>query len=363
MSVPENLPIGQIVYLAGPSSSGKSTSSKELVIAQGWIHIERDKILVQCCIKHLEKNFAKDLEFIKQHLAPNATAEDLFNAICQAIKPDVKPDNLQKYEQACKRMQAFLNSHGKETNREIVIQMFDEAVKAAKLGKNVIIDDVPFINEHYKVSTPDLVLSEENAKKIWKYKGVVIDQRVKHVKIDTLMRNVFLRSQDPKDRRDPLGVLYQYSDLFKAVKLNLSGKGQPPSFKIKTSDLKQWIEKAVKLNFMAFDGVDHFVYDSLRELPGAGDKLTLKDRVIAFVDDNKMMQKYVEKVKKAADSENPIEKKQGIDLLFQWIELKDTIKKATREIFQNMRVPSGASEVNLDYHSYLGAHVNVVQDK
>ncbi len=91
-------PLGQIIYLGGPSSSGKSTYGKELA-KQGegeWKHLSRDDISIAREITLLtkesrgDKNFAAALELVKDHL--NDKNKEDPEVVCLVLWGDRGPD-------------------------------------------------------------------------------------------------------------------------------------------------------------------------------------------------------------------------------------------------------------------------------
>jgi len=72
-------PFGESVYLAGPSSMGKSTYSNKLV-AKGWLHLERDQKFIVKVIGgiHAANEYAKSLLIVKDCLDPNSDNKALF---------------------------------------------------------------------------------------------------------------------------------------------------------------------------------------------------------------------------------------------------------------------------------------------
>ncbi|OJU79986.1 MAG: hypothetical protein BGO10_01450 [Chlamydia sp. 32-24] len=276
MNIPSN-PIspGQVIYLAGPSSTGKSTYSSEL-IKSGWLHFEADHFLSVTEINHVEKFFKEDLALIRQALSEEHRSPERILGIIMGDKPEITPDNQEKFNKARTRIKECLDQRwttrgepddtkAQQNWQEVFINMLDEANKASTLGKNVIIDFVGMIGERPEVSAPGLKIEKESPN-IWDYKGLKIEQFLKYASIDRLAQNIFRRNQQIDNKRDPMYVLNQYGERFKK-----SSEGDEVVGKMSVNDLTKWIERFVKiehlkLDYTNFDQIDEVIQKSMTEL-------------------------------------------------------------------------------------------------
>lgn len=164
-SISSNPPPGQIIYLAGPSSTGKSKYSSEL-ISSGWLHFEADHFLSITEIKHIEKTLEPQLDLIKKSLTEEHRSPERILGIIMGDKPEVTPDNQKEFEEARSLMKACLDERWTTLNKpdeaksqknwqKVFITMIEESVKASLTGKNVIIDFVGMIGERPEVSSPN----------------------------------------------------------------------------------------------------------------------------------------------------------------------------------------------------------------
>lgn len=243
--------IGQVVYLAGPSSTGKSKYSSEL-ISSGWLHFEADHFLSVTEIKHIEKTLKPQLELIKKNLTEEHSSPERILGIIMGDKPELMPDNQEEFEKARSLIKACLDErwtkHGEPEEakaqqnwQETFITMLEESVKASETGRNVIIDFVGMIGERPEVSAPGLKFVQESPN-IWDYKGTKIEQFLKYVAIDRLAQNIFTRNQEIDNRRDPIDVLTQYGERFIKAKAGEESVGE-----IGTQELATWIERFIKI--------------------------------------------------------------------------------------------------------------------
>lgn len=267
--------VGQIVYLAGPSSTGKSKYSSEL-IANGWLHFEADHFLSVTEIKHVEKALGQQLDLIKKSLTEEHCTPERILGVIMGDKPEIAPEELQSFEEARSLIKACLDERwttlGKpdeskaQTNwKEIFIAMLEESVKASTRGKNVIIDFVGMINERPEVSAPGLKLVQESPN-IWDYKGVKIEQFLKYATITRLAQNIFRRNQQIDNQRDPLYVLTQYGERFIKAKAGDEAIGN-----IETEELTRWIERFVKiehfkLSYQDENNIDALIHEKMKTI-------------------------------------------------------------------------------------------------
>src|SRR5471030_3000347 len=98
-SVGTNKPVGEIVYLAGPSSSGKTTSTKGAEYT-GWMRIDADIERPYVRIQQLKKTLLDDLTYLESHLedpSPMKTIDAIFGN--PPDKPQANADRYQKARQ------------------------------------------------------------------------------------------------------------------------------------------------------------------------------------------------------------------------------------------------------------------------
>lgn len=248
---------GQIVYLAGPSSTGKSKYSNEL-ISNGWLHFEADQFLSVTEIKHVEKTLKPQLDLVKRNLTEEESSPKRILGVIMGDKPELMPDNQKEFDKARSLIKACLDErwtvlgHPDETKaqqnwQEIFITMLEESLKASQIGRNVIIDFVGMMGERPEVSAPGLKIVQESPN-IWDYKGTKIEQFLKYVSIDRLAQNIFSRNQKIDNRRDPLYVLTQYGERFIKAKVGDESIGE-----METRELAKWIERFIKIEHFKLD--------------------------------------------------------------------------------------------------------------
>lgn len=248
---PISRPPGQVVYLAGPSSTGKSTYSSEL-IANGWMHFEADHFLSVTEIKYIETIFKNQLDVIKNTLSIDNRTPQSILGIIMGNKPEITPDNPQEFDAARALIKTCLDERwttlGKpdETKeqqiwQEVFIAMLDESIRVSQTGKSVIIDSVGMLGERPEVSAPDLKIAQQKPN-IWQYKGIQIEQFLKYAPIDRLAQNIFSRNQNVDNQRDPLYVFTQYAERFVKAKIGDEVIGE-----LDTNELYIWIERFVKM--------------------------------------------------------------------------------------------------------------------
>lgn len=346
MNVNEN---NKIVYLAGPSSSGKTTSTR-LLQETGWMRIEADVERPQIDIRflRLKPNLFEKIAYIESHLA-EPTDENVLETL-HGKPPDKILTNPEQFHSVCKELIEFLDSKRQDIGPALLIHMLDKAIEIAKQGKNVIIDNVPLINEpfygHHSIS---LDVERPN---LWIYRDFKIEQQLKYVSVDTLMRNLIRRNQNPADHRDMPRVLEdQYSTRFIAS----TSPDQQILGTLKVESLKKWIERAVKINFFDISPNHAFVYDE-----SMGD--------IDLAIDNRM-QSFIQEMN---DSENALdprgEKVIGQDLealkdrKIQFPMLQKFIHEQTQRILKNMHIPPDVSDVNLTYVVSSGVKPTIIRD-
>lgn len=267
MSIPEGSSAGRVFYLAGPSSTGKSRYSSDL-IATGWLHFEADHFLSVTEIKHVEKTMGKQLDLIKKCLTEEHCTPERILGVIMGDKPEVSPNSQKEFDEARALIKACLDTRwttlgepddlkAQRNWQEIFITMLEESVKASSAGKNVIIDFVGMINERPEVTAPGMKLDRESPH-IWDYKGVKIEQFLKYVAIDRLALNIFSRNQIIDNRRDPLYVLSQYGERFIKAKAQDEVVGE-----ISIKELAKWIERFVQIEHLKLPYSDASTIDEM----------------------------------------------------------------------------------------------------
>lgn len=374
-----SLSSGKIVYLAGPSSMGKSSYSKELV-AKGWLHLERDQKFFVKVIGGIQaaKEYASSLQVIKDCLSPYPDNVKLFCVIHSDIKPDLEPKNLEAFKKAQKHLRTYLSKNDAQILDEIDIEILKEALKVAKTGQNVIIDDVSLLEEYKNIE-----LKQDGQQDIYHFKGspISIEERVKYLPIGKIMQNIMRRNQNPLDGRDPLMVLHQYGDFFKAGSKNSK---EPIVDTLKTDELKNWIARAVLIRFVDILSETHYFFHEGTE----GIDNALKERVAVMVD---RLHKNEQLINQYENSNSPKDKaelreqlltKLGLShkitekelnklikkekekisgSLANWVTITDEIRTTTKLIFEKMKISPKASEVNLTFYSRAGAHPFIIK--
>ena len=133
MNVNENR---KIVYLAGPSSSGKTTSTR-LLEEKGWMRIEADAERPQIDIRYLKKGLLEKIAYIGSHLieANDANIMD----VLQGKPPEITPTDYKQFQTVRKELMDFLGENRKEIGVALLIHMLDKAIEINKQGKDVII--------------------------------------------------------------------------------------------------------------------------------------------------------------------------------------------------------------------------------
>lgn len=347
MSVENNPQTGQIIYLAGPSSSGKSTYSKDL-LKSGYIHLEHDVVFQDVRVQLLGKAPGEDLEYVKSHLK-NQSSANIIHVICNGKRPEIEPKDKKKFDAAIQKLKIYVETvidpKGSDICYDSFVMMLDKAKEMALIGKNVIIDAVPMLND--EIRCDDIVLHKEKNRDLWKYKGVVIEQRLKYVSIERLMLNVIRRNQNPEEFRNPINALHQFSDRFQVL-----GVGGKKVGSLEVSNLKKWIERAVKMNFFVINPEHCFVYKEEKDAKFDDvhfDK-SLDGRVTDFVKEMQIL----------SSSKEAGEKEKGQRKLAEMAKMTNTIAEKTKEILEAMRIPTGALTVDLTFHSSTGAQPIIV---
>ncbi len=260
-------------------------------------------------------------------------------------------------------MNGFLKNRRVETDHEVFVTMLDRAVVLAKLGKNVLIEDVPHLFEydadtfyHCRTSAEDLMLVDKN-KNLWKYKDVTITSKIKYVPIQRLMLNVLFRNKNPDDHRNPVDVLDQYPRFFVSTQPSKEGIDTVKIEKddaldtIKTDDLKSWIERALQLNFFSLYGAES-VNKNGENIDEALVVKSLKERTEIF-------EKELSSLEGSAEPEKQAMGKMKSE---SWKELTAKIAEKTHEIFKRMNIPLDAKEAILHAYSDTGFKPSILRD-
>lgn len=247
MSVPD-LPSGNVFFLSGPSSTGKSTFSKSI---PGAIHLEGDQFLAVTELKFIHSHRGDALSVIKQTFKnQDPTLGQIFDLIRGKMKPEVTPLNQTAFDEAKASVKSLADDRWESVQKdgsraidprksqaiwqEVFITMLDEAVKLSRLGRTVIIDTVGMMGESPEVSAPDL---KPVSPSLWVYKGIEIKQFLKYAAIDRVAQNVLSRNV-AGDTRTPLYVLNQYAERFKKAEEGDSVVGQ-----CDVGKLEQWMKR------------------------------------------------------------------------------------------------------------------------
>lgn len=208
-----NTQIGNVIYLAGPSSSGKSTYAKEKE-KEGWTHLEVDEEMFSLELAQIEEEFPADMKHLKANLK-DPSRKGLYAALLGRITFTFPIEETRQRLARIWQSRVFdVMGLWKKAFARILIQ----ADQIAQKGKNVIIDFVPLLNEHPLTTIDGLFLGEKGRVDIWKFRGIKIEQKLMYVPIDRLMQNVLKRNQDPANYRTPSKVLTQYADQFKVLR-------------------------------------------------------------------------------------------------------------------------------------------------
>lgn len=208
-----NTQIGKVIYLAGPSSSGKSTYAKEKE-KEGWIHLEVDEEMFSLELGQMEAAFPSDMLNLKAHVK-DPSRKRMYAILSGRITLTFPiEETRQRLSHVWKSRVFDVIRLWKKAFTNILIQ----ADQIAQNGKNVIIDFVPFLNEHPTTTIDGLFICEKGKVDTWKFREIKIEQKLKYVPVDRLMQNILERNQDPVNYRTPSKVLVQYADQFKVLR-------------------------------------------------------------------------------------------------------------------------------------------------
>jgi hypothetical protein len=343
---------GQIVWLSGPSSSGKTTSTKSLE-GKGWLHLEADVEIPLRTVFVLRRDLTEALTIVESHLA-NPTPIDILDVMYGGKKPEMEPEFLIEYEKAKKTLTEFVNSKKSELEENFLIHLLDKAIEIARLGQNVILDHVPLINDPELKS--DRVTLDQNSKNLWCYRDFKIEQQLKYVPADTLLLNVIRRNQNAvKDKnlgdyRIMTRVLKQYSERFIAS----TGSDREHLGTLKIDTLKKWVERAIKIEFFDIDPNHVFAFDGISDIDQA-----IEGRLNQFMIE-------VEDPVNATDPRGEKITEDKIEILKQksleYPALQDKIDQMIKSLLQNMGVSGEPEEIVLTYASYSGVKPTIIRD-
>jgi len=329
-------PIGEIIALSGPSSTGKSTYSSELV-SRGWIHLEGDRILTTIEIGLAEKHFLDDLNILKSYLKdPNP--ERILEVI-QKGNPDTTTD-MPKFERARAKLKAFFDARWAPGNedrnwQEVFMHMLEVAVKCAEQGKSVILDTVGMLNEEPPSSSPHLTRTE-GRRDAWTYKNFTIQQKLKFVSIDRLILNIIQRNRDPLNYRDPVYVLNQYVDRFK-----MAASDQPVIGTVSIDTIEKSIERAVKMKFFG--------------MVESGDNIDQ--------DIQKKMDEMARRIEGLAKSENEADRKLAQEQSSHLKNITGHVESTKKLIFEKMGIPGHlprGTMIPITYKSTQGSQPEII---
>lgn len=341
---------GKITWLSGPSSSGKTVSTR-LLEAKGWIRIEADAELFEVRISLVKTEFLDKLTYLESHLATLTTA-NIMGAINGDVKPSKTPSNPSEYEKVRLDLLGYLKERDTEVSQALLIHMLDKAIGLSSLGKNVIIDHVPFINDPGFSSHK--VIIDSTSTNLWCYRDFKIEQQLKYVPIETLMRNVIRRNcnPDPDEFRPMPVVLKQYSKRF--VVSSNSDDEELGTLKVKS--LKQWIERSVKINFFDINKNHRFIYD---ESESEDIDLLIQKRI----------EKFIIEMDDPDNATDPTGEKVDINCIkilhekkADFPNLAKKIDEITTTIMENMKIPETAITVKITYASYSGIKPTIIRD-
>ncbi len=342
---------GKIVYLAGPSSSGKTTSTKALENA-GWMRIEADIERPHLDIQLLKTMLLDDLTYLESHLN-NPSPMNTIDAI-HGKAPDKPPSNPDHYEKARKNLHVQMEKVGEKAQQSLLLHMLDKALSIARLGKSVIIDNVPMINDTGYASHE--ITRDTQSPNLWCYREFKIEQQLKYVSVDALMRNVLRRNStttknDALEHREAPMVLEQYSDCF----MVRTSDDQEKLGTLKVADFKKWIARAYTMDFFDIDPNHAFIYDGKKDIDVA-----IADRMEGFiVEMNNPDNAFDPKGDKVeGPSLTALKERQQ-----SYPKLQDTIKEATAKIMQKMHIADDATTVTLTYRSSSGIKPTIIRDK
>src|SRR5262249_1542305 len=137
-------------------------------------------------------NLLTQVAYLESHLS-QPTDENILETL-HGKPPDKTPEDQMEFNSVRVELLEFLRSKEEDVNAALLIHMLDKAIQVAKQGKNVIIDNVPIINDRNRIN--DKFYGHHSIKldvghpNFWIYRDFKIEQQLKYVSVDTLMRNL-----------------------------------------------------------------------------------------------------------------------------------------------------------------------------
>lgn len=337
---------GRIIFLSGTSSSGKTSATKKLA-EQGWKRIEADAERPVVVIRILKQSQLEKLSFIESHVT-NPTPEKVMEAL-YGIPPDKPPLNWDKYKAICEELIEFIESKENKTDQVVLIHMLDKALEIAKKGESVILDHVPMLNdpgfEHHKI------VLDHQSPNLWCYQDIKIEQHLKYVPIEILMRNVIRRNKSAQDHREAPMVLEQYSKCF-AVS---NTKEDVQLGTLDVAQFKKWIERAYLMNFFDMSPSHAFHYNEQEDID-----VSIEKRMQEFLQEIANPDHAVDPEGKKMEGDDLIELKKRKD---SYPQLRELIASKTESILKSMNIPEGATKVSLTYRSPSGIKPTIIRDE
>ena len=340
----------QIVFLSGPSSSGKTISTQNLE-ERGWIRLEADAERPSVEIKLLKTTLLDKLAYLESHFT-NPTPATLIGAICGGTKPVKIPFDPNKYEKVRLELLDCIDTRNREVSQLVLIHMLDKALSLYALGKSVILDHVPFINDPGFTSSK--VTRDKTYGDLWHYRHVKIEQQLKYVPVEILMRNVIRRNEgsDSENHRDMLMVLEQYAERFKVSE----SSNDLQLGKLSTANLRKWVERGVKISFFVINPNHKFIYDPKKD--GDIDSV-IQRRLEQFKEEMDDPENAIDPAGEKVDAIN-IQRLKEKKLEFPHLQKK--IDDTTKKIMEMMKMPNAPTEVSLTYTSSSGIKPTIITD-
>lgn len=248
--------IGQIIYVAGPTSSGKTTYCKDLA-KQGWVHLEVDAIFRHSLLEEIKQQQPVAFNYLHRYLPESET---LFDSIRLNLMPahlELKEESAPKYWQAmglahsvyCKIWKSLEGDVRLAFCKEVFQDVVKRACQEAISGNNVVFDFTRLIFESPVTRVNCLEL--EGRHFAWTFVAdpkVKVTQKIKYVPLETLMYYLFCRLKEMPKSRKAFETLRQYATHFKRCK-----EGQQEIGHLSLAALKEWIEIAVQLDYLSVD--------------------------------------------------------------------------------------------------------------
>ena len=228
--------------------------------------------------------------------------------------------------------------------------MLDKAIIiSASFHKSVILDHVPLISDLLSSHT---VTKDTDTKptNLWCYKDFKIEQQLKYVPVEILMRNVIRRNLNPENHRQMAMVLEQYSDRFVAV----THAEQEHLGTLRVVTLKKWVERCMKIDFFDINPNHRFIYNESEDIDEA-----VQSRMEGFVKEMKDPDHAMDPTGEIVDEENVERLKLKYE---EYPTLQERIEKMTETILKNMLIFEGATEVMLTYVSSDGIRPTIIRD-